>query len=353
LGQNNATQWYNDNYPRFQVHKNVSVSPFSHISTGFFLDTTTPIASQDPEAILRQNVYYKNETDRILKARDIIFGNRGHDENTSTNSVDSITTCFINMEYVEARVFCNRLAQHDKLSCRIVALRPSQRPHLSSNWTELDVPPGQTTMGFFPYIFGSQHVDTSTPTEVFMSDPPTAFTKANLLGHPVILSRVPIDVFENRLGLVFNTFFNTVLSPTTVVGGQTNRLDGGDSVLLNSTGIWTYQRGSAYKVHWGWLVIYLLAVLVLCVNAIWAVVVRFSLHIPEILGNVSSLTRDSLFIAVPAGGSIFDGDERARILKGLWLRVQDVDQNSEVGRIALSSDSSLRDGQIGRSKLYQ
>jgi len=167
-----------------------------------------PIASQDPEAVMRQNVYYNNETNRVLPARDIIFGNRGHDAHNATNQIDSITTCFITMEYVEAKVACKRQAQNDALSCRIAALRPSQKEHLSTNWTQLDAHPGQSTLGYFPTILGLQHPYTSTPTETFMSDPPTAFTRASTLDYPVVLSQVPIDVFENRLSLLFNTFFN-------------------------------------------------------------------------------------------------------------------------------------------------
>lgn len=351
LDGSNDTDWWQTNRPLFQINNNMSQSPFSMGSTGFFLDTKTPIFTEVPEGSSRANIYWNNDTSTTIPARDIIFGSRGHDQDSG--SLDSITSCLISMEYVEVQVFCTRSSLNEAMGCSAVAIRSSQQLHLSSNWTEVDVNVGFNHLSFLPVIFGSQHMDTSTPQEVFMFDPITAFTEANLLAYPVIMSRVPIEVFQNRLALVFNTFFGAVLSPTTVAGGKTDKANGGDTILANTTARWEYLLEPVYKAHMGWLALYFGSVALLCYFAIWAAILRFSLDIPKILGNISTLTRDSLFIITPSPASTLEGDKRARLLKKTWVRLQDVQPERTIGRIALSSNSALKNWTLQSQRLYE
>jgi len=267
--------------------------------------------------------------------------------------ITSVTYCTISQEYVEAKVKCSRAGLDSRAGCATTAMRQSQRPHICSNFTELDAGIYENHLSVLSNILPESHSFTSSPQEYFLYDPPGAFTNTNYSVNTVEMGRVPINIFQDRLTFLYNTFSTATKAPNLIVGGEFVSPFGNGTILVSTDAEWSYFLDPVYRFHTGWVVAYFLAVAILCICAFLTVMVRFWLRVPDILGNVSSLTRDSAFIGVPSAASTLDGGERSRFLKDMWLRLQDVQPDARVGRIALSSNQALRGNELERQRLYE
>ena len=95
-----------------------------------------------------------------------------------------------------------------------------------------------------------------------------------------------------------------------------------------------------YKVNWVWMSIYSVSSLAMVVFTIGHVALQYKIRSPDIFNSVSTLTRDSRYMAVPDGGSTLDGIDRIRFLKNEGVRIGDVQPNSSLGKIAFTNLSS-------------
>ena len=76
---------------------------------------------------------------------------------------------------------------------------------------------------------------------------------------------------------------------------------------------------------------------------------------PNILGYVSTLTRDNPYAAVPAGGDALSGADRARYLANAQVRIADVRSNEGIGHIAfctVGGDEDVTVGRLRKDRLY-
>lgn len=102
----------------------------------------------------------------------------------------------------------------------------------------------------------------------------------------------------------------------------------------------------------------------LFVCAIASLVLRLFITAPDILGFVSSLTRDNPYFSdgslpVLQGGSIMSGPDRARAMRHIRVQIIDVRPEAEVGHVTLvptdyhGSDKGQRlAGRVHRDRLY-
>ena len=94
----------------------------------------------------------------------------------------------------------------------------------------------------------------------------------------------------------------------------------------------------AYAAHYLWITLLLCVstLLLLCAGCSMAISAAF-ISGPEILGRVSSLTRDSVYFPAYIGkGSALGGWERARVLRDVWVQVADVQPYAVTGRVAFT-----------------
>ncbi len=105
-----------------------------------------------------------------------------------------------------------------------------------------------------------------------------------------------------------------------------------------------------FVCHDAWLSILLISAFVLFLCALVGLALKLLTKGPEILGHVSSLTRDNPYVRVPAGGSTLDGYERAKLLKDLKIQIGDIRVSNNVGRVAVMSINS-QEHINGRSNL--
>ncbi|KAB2572648.1 hypothetical protein DIS24_g9622 [Lasiodiplodia hormozganensis] len=196
-----------------------------------------------------------------------------------------------------------------------------------------------------PNTIQSAHPVEPSGLDLYLVDPPTSIGVTDF-GN---FDDVPLDIFQARLALIFNTFYQASLNTSNILGA-----DGVDGVApqnipefdqkqyTNTTGTWNEFTPSRYEVQYSWFALYFAATTVLAICAVTTVVISALTRAPDLFGGVSSLTRDSAFMTtVPDGGSLLSGSERARLLQDVWVRIQDVQPEDDVGRIAFSDQKEL------------
>jgi hypothetical protein len=106
-----------------------------------------------------------------------------------------------------------------------------------------------------------------------------------------------------------------------------------------------------YVCQWEWWVVFVFINLILLVTASAGAFLRSQCASPDILGYVSSMTRDSPFIRLPPGGCALDGMDRTRLLKSLKVQLRDVREGGQVGQIAFTSQET-ESGPLVKNRQY-
>jgi hypothetical protein len=119
--------------------------------------------------------------------------------------------------------------------------------------------------------------------------------------------------------------------------------------LLNTTSHTEFSRLPVYTIHTVWITIHFVAVVVMFCAAIFSLVVHSQCRAPSILGNISSLTRDSAYLANHgvSGNSAEDGASTTKRLQGTKVMTADVEGGHDVGKIAFVP---LHEGGVTRVK---
>jgi hypothetical protein len=279
---------------------------------------------------------YINDTDRVFPQRTIRF------QSLSLPAL-SVSYCHISTAYVEAAVNCTGL------DCAVTRMRPSRLRHPNP----LLVPFEFTYYynNFFWQLPAANKPTTGSTrgsqlTEFFINDPLNPL--ANTYRLLVKLYNVSPKDMSIRLGQVLNSYYLVSVDTKGITG--TNSDSGPDKVMIDGDGgvvdssfdnITTASTVSVnhvrYVCQWGWWVIFVLACLVMLVVACIGAILNRQTKGPDILGYVSTLTRDTPYVNIPEGGSGLDGSDRARLLKELRVQMRDVRPDDNVGYLAFSS----------------
>ncbi|KAK8168855.1 hypothetical protein BKA80DRAFT_268081 [Phyllosticta citrichinensis] len=194
------------------------------------------------------------------------------------------------------------------------------------------------------YFLASTHASGIGVLELYLKDPTRNFNDNNI-GDPLDYGPVSMPVFSARLAMLINTFWYTVLNTSIFLNVDSATplpTDYNFGGWGNMTGNWTTPTPQIYIISKPWMALYVIATIILSACALVTVALQSRTRAPDILGSVSTLTRDSLCVStVPPGGSGLDSTERARFLKDVWVRIQDVQPENEIGKIAFSDSSEL------------
>jgi hypothetical protein len=247
----------------------------------------------------------------------------------------NLTLCEVGTEYVDARIDCSRAVQDGELACFVSKMRRSPESIGLGNLTALDIGRTTTAIKHIPYTLASLHNGEASILEKWLSNPPTALQSRFALpnGWCADITRY---VFSRRLAMVLNTYLRATLNMTITVGSDGSSIDHRDATWANTTGTWTQFTEPVYQVSGPWFALYCVSAVVLALATLMNLVLRSLIHVPDFLGSISALTRDSLFVDVPTPASSMDGTERARLLQDKWVMIQDVRPDEAVGRIAFS-----------------
>jgi hypothetical protein len=355
----------------FQISKGfVAGLPLIQGSSGYQVthefQTTMPFqrGSLMPERTLRG----PNGTKCDVPKRPIVFG----------DLIEYAITCYPEVVYLDAEIGCTRVSAGQPQCATRRVRRSLDETNLCSSITEIDIM-NQTNydpLNYMLKVFWNPR-DGSPPSmaEQFLMNPAGVFKNYSWLDttgstSTYNMTTIPPPVFANRLTMLWNTWSMATKDNGLLTGSQfvqspfkyafhdgITTISSDEQLLVNSNATWTHETGIVYRVHIAWLVVYVVSALMLLACSLCSCVARLRLNIPEVLGHVSSLARDSPYVALsmPTAGSTLDGSLRAVLLKNLWIRLQDVQAEEEVGRLAVSlcSERVEERDPLNREKFYE
>jgi hypothetical protein len=289
--------------------------------------------------------------------------------------------CTPSQIYVESSILCQKSA-NDQL-CQVTAQRPSQLPHPTSSITYLSFP--EIALGLTNTLYNSTPTyDLSNPIQGFLYDAPSNLAilleSASLGLDPSNgplesqLYNVSMEDFAHRFAQLVNawvhgSFYNNTaittgapfsfIHQTAVSGNAASFIATPDAALPplieNRTAAFTVpavltNTMHIYKCDFVWTAAFMLATLAMLVAAVVGVVISRVTVVPDYLGYVSSLAKESPYVKMPVGGVNLDGMERARFMKNLRVRLGDLDEGrGSVGRLAFAG---LEDTEIVRKDSF-
>ena len=264
--------------------------------------------------------------------------------------------CELTRSSVESNITC------DGSSCKATHIRRSIFDLRPPGYTALlHSVVGNNFKVDWPTAAGSHHEGTSTSTEYFLSDPTLRNLPDMMSGEGVNLVGIPAEVFSERFAILLNTYYQCGLVPWLRTGNlpvtQTG-LNGLNSSLNDETGAFNPTIVSTiyishvyiYNRTWAAISFATSAVLILC--GLCGAILRFRTRGPQILGYVSTMTRDNPYLKLPQGGCTLDGLDRTRLLKDVKVMLQDVAPYEDVGHIALSYADTSNSKRLSANRLY-
>ena len=262
--------------------------------------------------------------------------------------------CTLTRSSVESNVTC----RHE--SCSVAQIRRSKFDQRPPGYTPLYSGAGVANLQYYwPISGGSEHEGSSTPTEYFLADPTMRSLSTSRNSWGVSLKGLSAALFSERFSLLLNTYWQCSLVPWYQTGdfpsntsSLNDDLDGDGVQPFNTTMTTVTTYADIYVCNKVWAAILFIASIALVLCGVCGTIAKYMARGPDILGYVSSLTRDNPYIDLPLGGCTLDGLERARLLKNLKVKLQDVTGEDEIGHIALSSAETLPTTNLVPGRLY-
>lgn len=289
-----------------------------------------------------------------------------YQEFDDANNATSIF-CTPSQVYLESMIKCK--VTSNTRYCKVIAQRPSKLAHMPTTITPLSFRP--VALGLSSLLPNSTPQYTATnPVQSFLYDPTSqtgiisgtsSIGLKTVLGQKSPISRLSMTEFSDRFGQIVNTYlFASVWNVTAYLtgapfSGLEGTLLGGnpasfvsasprdlENMIQNRTSAFTVPATlttniRVYKVSYPWMAVFLLATLAMMFSAIAGVLFSRNTVVPDYLGYVSTLAKESQFVRVPNGGANLDGMERSRLMKHMRVRLGNVDEGrGEVGRLAFA-----------------
>ncbi|CAD6588389.1 MAG: hypothetical protein ASARMPREDX12_003254 [Alectoria sarmentosa] len=266
-----------------------------------------------------------------------------------------VANCTVTRSSVESNITC------DHGSCSVTQIRRSKFDKRPPGYTLLTYGVGAPNFAtYWPKSGGSgEHPGSSTPTEYFIADPTMDSLSTSILSGGISLQGLSADLFSERFSLVFNTYWQCSLVPWYQTGNfPSNASAINDNPVISSLGTFNTTTTTVtnftdiYVCNRMWAAILFVASIVLLLCGICGVIVKHMARGPIILGYVSTMTRDNPYIDLPSGGCTLDGLQRAKLLKDIKVKVQDVAAEGGVGHIAFGSAETFGTGKLIPGRLY-
>ncbi|CAG8979652.1 hypothetical protein HYALB_00011536 [Hymenoscyphus albidus] len=272
-------------------------------------------------------------------------------------------------QYIESTVSCIKSTTQE--NCRVTAQRPSILPHMPSSITPLSFP--EVAMGLTELLPNSTpNFNAVNMIENFIYNPSNG-AASNVIsgetsfgqneGQTPLLAITP-DEFASRFGQLMNAYlYGSMWNSTPYLLGAPfediqARLIGTknasfipatpseiSAMILNQTVAFTVPakittETDIFFVFYSWLTVFLLANLIMMGASIASVYYARRTILPEYLGFVSSLAKESPYIGMPDVGINMDGMGKAKLLKDVKVRLGDVSiregNGGGIGRLAFA-----------------
>ncbi|KAJ4157655.1 hypothetical protein NW754_009301 [Fusarium falciforme] len=277
----------------------------------------------------------KDRTARVFVWESRTFGQQAH----------SYAECHLYTTYVDVKMDCQGTL------CSLSSVRRSPKPPRHGNWTALDLrynfhdPEGFVNLfaNMFP---GSYNSGGQTPTIVYLTDPFNALSAKNRT-EPASLPRA---TFETRLSHLINSQLLLGIHPGDVAGGFTEENVNNLSVSFVNRD--TYTRDEIIQYSALWLIMLLASSTILFGVAMAAIVVRFRILVPEVLGSLALGMLGNRCDDIKHS-SFMSGDDKMAKMKEVRVMLGDVEPHAEIGRIALAAPmEDVVVGKVQKGKFY-
>lgn len=253
----------------------------------------------------------------------------------------SIYNCSLTAVRLESNISCTEGA------CAVSSVRPSEQNKTPSNWTLFHENPEVfiALFNFLPWATGYPPYHQASATDNFLSGDISSFNYS----YPRNWKLVPDQELSQRLTMALNFLYQVSFSPWSVSNGYTfaplrcqpgqNRSES----LLDNCGEMNFTTAAVshdsrvYKASKLWVVLLVVCSSVMFVLGVASLILQAVTTVPDLLGYVSSLTRDNPYVGIPSGATALDGPERTRVLRDLKVQVADIRPYDEVGYFALQS----------------
>lgn len=308
---------------------------------GFFVDSKSNFS--------KHGRLYPNDSPSSAAPPYVLFGSEADAGNGAT-----LANCSLTRSSVESYITCQGR------SCAVTQMRRSIFDHRPSDYTPLWYTVQQNFWLSWANAAGtSLESNTATPTELFIQNGSLTAALSTLVQSfsEVNLYQLPAHTFSERLSLLWNTYWQCGHAPWYQTGNLPSNLTAypdhtSYGLIVNATTASITHLRPVYVSSHSWATILLIASLLLFICAIYGTILKYQTVAPDVLGYVSSLTRDNPYVPLPGGGTALDGLERARLLKNMKVRLQDVTPGDPQGHIALRYDEWPNVGKLTTQRLY-
>lgn len=290
-----------------------------------------------------------------------------YQEYDGLNNITSVF-CMPSQQYIESSISCVR--DTESQMCEVIAQRPSLLPHMPSTITPLSFP--QVMLGLTALLQNSTtQLGAVDFVENYILNPTSGASiisgenSYGLTDGSSPLQEVNARDIGDRLGQILNAYFyGSMWNSTPYITGasfegiQANLVGGNNAsfvpattpeelsaMIQNQTAAFTVPAtlvtySQVYFVFYSWLFVFMLSTLVMLLAAVVGVVYSRRTIVPDYLGYVSSLAKESPYIRMPDVGVNMDGMDKARLVKDVKVRLGDVadveEGRAQVGRLAFA-----------------
>lgn len=268
------------------------------------------------------------------------------------NDVSNIQ-CSLAPRDVESSVSCQ------DQSCHVTAMRDLTMNIDAGSWWRSNYLPATISFHYLPLsTLGPliHSLQRSTLTEVWLQDPYSLYTLDQELAWSN-LSQISLPTFSERFELVYNTFWESTYGGQYLLGNLSTNMTSYDTIW-GETGTFGFNTtqttvsstvGEQYDCNRAFAAFLIIVSCILLLAGMASLILMNITLAPDILGFVSSHTRDNPFAEL-AGVSVSDGLARAKVLKDCEVTIGDVNVGSETGYIALAVTAAVRP--LQRDRLY-
>ncbi|KAF5537587.1 hypothetical protein FMEXI_9794 [Fusarium mexicanum] len=284
------------------------------------------------------NFSAKNITSKGLMTHGtFVFGNFGHS-----------TVCDIGHIYVDVDVICERPTRFDQMACKTRRICHSPSRPFPKVDHQLVGHGAHIFLCGLPFLASSSSPGLKSPMENYLADPAKGIGRLATPEFDYIgteYTKLPLPVFAERLAIIINTALRLYWSPYTILDmegvpvSETDHYGNVTSILALTSKV--------YGTRKVWMATAILSLAIMFSAAILTVGLRLVIRAPDFLTHVAALTRDSAYMDLAPGGSMLTGDERARLLKDLPLKIMDIEPDNAVGYIALSDKVGNTEERLG------
>ena len=257
----------------------------------------------------------------------------------------NIFNCTLGISRVESNVTC----QGD--SCSVKHMRRSEKDTLFPHVSPFKRAEYANLLLFLPFATSVGDLSRESPVDAYILGSKSPVLEGSLGRN---FNHLTGQVFAQRMTTILNTFWQASLAPYDITAGPT--ANGTSSRFSRTdTGITIHKEVPVYITNRLFTNIFLLTSLVLQACAITGLVLKYTATAPDILGYISTMTRDNKYTKVPNGGNALDGLDRARHLAQMRVQLADVSSDQPYGHMVFKSVKSKEEcekGRLRRRRLY-